>query len=31
MMCLGFEPGPHDGRRRQNHEAMADPYVLIVN
>ena len=23
MVCLGFEPGPQDGRRRQNHGAMA--------
>ena len=23
MVCLGFEPGPQDGRRRRNHGAMA--------
>ena len=23
MECLGFEPGRQDGRRRQNHGAMA--------
>ena len=22
MVCLGFKPGPQDGRRRQNHGAM---------
>ena len=23
MVCLGFEPGPQDGRRRRNHGARA--------
>ena len=23
MVCLGFEPGPQDGRLRRNHGAMA--------
>ena len=23
MVCLGFEPGTQDGRRRRNHGAMA--------
>ena len=26
MECLGFEPGPQDGRRRRNHGAMAAPH-----
>ena len=23
MVCMGFEPGPQNGKRRQNHGAMA--------
>ena len=31
MVCLRFEPGPHDGRRRRNHGAMAGPkYVFCL-
>ena len=28
MVCLGFEPGPQDGRRRRNHGAMAATPLL---
>ena len=28
MVCLGFEPGPQDGRRRRYHGAMAATLVL---
>ena len=28
MVCMGFEPGPQDGRRRRNHGAMAATPVL---
>ena len=28
MVCLGFEPGPQDGRRRRNHGAMAATQLI---
>ena len=30
MVCMGFEPGPQDGRRRQNHGAMAAAKVFDI-
>ena len=30
MVCLGSEPGPQDGRRRQNHGAMVATPINIV-
>ena len=28
MVCLGSKPGPQDGRRRQNHGAMAATQIV---
>ena len=30
MVCLGFEPGAQDGRRRQNQGAVAATVVDII-
>ena len=30
MVCLGFEPGPQDGRRRRNHLAMAATFFVYI-